>query len=192
MSSCSREVIASGQLDKRVLALLSFLSRSGLKPTIATLRCSAGRYDPSGYVPTQHLGDALAITKINGTPIAHHQGQGTITDTTIRTLLTLPGQFGAHQIVSLMHYPSSQSTLARSDHGDYIEVTFTPSKPAPPKAALKAKAAHSAQSAPAPVTVAGELSSAQWEQLLAHVGALPVPKVSTTPSSAAIPDGSGG
>ena len=55
----------------------------------------------------------------------------------------------------------------------------------------KAKAAHSAptgHSAPSPLSVSGELSAAQWEQLIARVGALPVPTVSTKPSSSAVAD----
>ncbi len=190
MSACSREVLAQGQIDKRVLALIAYLSRSGLSPTIAALRCSGSRYDVQGYVPATHLGDALAITDVNGTPVAHHQGPGSITDTTIRTLLSLPASFAPHQIVSLMHYPGAQSTLARSDHGAYIEVAFEVAKPA-----LSAKAAHSAPtgpSAPSPLSVGGDLSSAQWEALIARVGALPSPALVTSPSSSAITDPSGG
>jgi hypothetical protein len=190
LSACTRELLASGQIDKRVLALIAFLSRSGLAPTIAALRC--GAYDMAGYVPPEHSGDAIAITKINGIAVAQHQGQGSITDQTIRTLLSVPAQFAAHQIVSLMHYPGDPSTLARRDHGSYIEIVFEVAKPSALKAApATAKAAHSAptgQSAPSPLTVSGELSAAQWEQLVTRVGALPVPTVSMKPSSSAIPD----
>jgi hypothetical protein len=191
LSACSRTAIASGHIDKRVLALIAFLSRSGLKPTIAALSCSEGRYDSSGYVPSDHLGDAIAITKINAIAVAHHQGQGSITDTTIRTLLTVPARFAPHQIVSLMRYPSDPSTIARPDHGSYIELVFEVAKPGPAAATAKAKAAHSAptgHSAPSPLSVSGELSAAQWEQLIARVGALPVPTVSTKPSSSAVAD----
>ncbi len=73
-----------------------------------------------------HSGDAVAIVAINGVPIAGHQGAGSITDTTIRTLLTLRGDFTPARIVSLMHYPGAPSTLARADHGDYLEIAFSP------------------------------------------------------------------
>ncbi len=184
------------QIDKRALAVLSFLSRSGLKPTVGTLACGAGQFAAAGYVPVNHQGYAIAITKINGIAVAGNQGSGSVTDTTIRTLLTLPGQFAPHQIVSLMRYPGHASTLARSDHGRYIEIVF-----ARPKRASAAKAAsatttaqHSAPTAagaPSP-EVPGELSAVQWEQLIARLGALPVPSVSTKPSSSAIPDPAGG
>jgi hypothetical protein len=193
LSACSRHEVASGAIDKRALAMLAFLSRSGLKPTVGTLRC--GAYDAAGYVTSGHIGDAVAIVAINGVPIAGHQGAGSITDTTIRTLLTLQGDFVPAHIVSLMRYPGAPSTLARADHGDYIEVAF---RPAPHAAALKssttaavAAPASVGQTAPAPAAVMGELSVAQWEQLIGRIAGLPKPTVAVKPSSGAIPDGQG-
>jgi hypothetical protein len=190
LSACSRHEVASGAIDKRALALLAFLSRSGLKPTVGTLRC--GAYDAAGYVTPGHAGDAVAIVAINGVPIAGHQGAGSITDTTIRTLLTLQGGFTPARIVSLMHYPGAPSTLARADHGNYLEIAF---RPAPHAAALKspttAAVAHPAgagQTAPPPVAVMGELSVTQWEQLIGRIASLPKPTVAVKPSSGAIPD----
>jgi hypothetical protein len=194
MSPCSRREVASGAIDMRALAVLAFLSRSGLKPTVGTLTCGAGAYAAAGYVATGHSGDAVAITQINGIPIAGHQGSGSITDTTIRTLLTLQGKFVPHKIVSLMRYPGAAGTLARADHSDYIELVFA-QPPAPTHAAATASAARSGAtgpSAPVPPTLTGgELTPAQWEQLIARVAALPVPTVATKPSSAAIPDPKG-
>jgi hypothetical protein len=194
LSACSRHEVASGAIDKRALAVLAFLSRSGLKPTVGTLRC--GAYDAAGYVSPGHVGDAVAIVGINGVPIAGHQGAGSITDTTIRTLLTLHSHFTPARIVSLMRYPGAPSTLARADHGDYIEIAF---RPAPHPTALQspttAAVAHPAgvsQTAPAPpVAIMGELSVAQWEQLIGRIAGLPKPTVAVKPSSAAIPDSQG-
>jgi hypothetical protein len=195
LSACSRHEVASGAIDKRALAMLAFLSRSGLKPTVGTLRC--GSYDAAGYVSPGHAGDAVAIVAINGVPIAGHQGAGSITDTTIRTLLTLRGDFTPARIVSLMHYPGAPSTLARADHGDYVEIAF---RPAPHAAVLKtpttAAVAHPAGAgqtapAPAPVAIVGELSAAQWEQLIGRIAGLPKPTVAVRPSSGAIPDSQG-
>jgi hypothetical protein len=190
LSACSRHEVAAGAIDKRALAVLAFLSRSGLKPTVGTLRC--GAYDAVGYVAPGHAGNAVAIVAINGVPIAGHQGAGSITDTTIRTLLTLQGEFIPARIVSLMHYPGAPTTLARADHGDYVEIVFAPapSRLARTKSAATT-AAHSAgagQTAPAPGALVGELSAAQWEQLVARIAALPAPSVAVKPSAAAIPD----
>ena len=185
LSACSRHEVASGAIDKRALAALAFLSRSGLKPTVGTLRC--GAYDATGYVLPGHAGDAIAIVAINGTPIAGHQGAGTITDTTIRTLLTLQNEYLPAQIVSLMRYPGAPSTLARADHGDYIEIVFPPSAPSAAKLA-RAHAAGAAKTGSSQTAIAGELSPSQWEQLAGRVAALPAPSIVFKPSSAAIPD----
>ena len=93
-----------------------------------------------------------------------------------------------------MHYPGQARTLARKDHGAYIEISFL-APPQPPKGAKAAKAraakAH-ATAKNAPSVNVGDLSSAQWEALIARIGALPVPSVSAKPSSSAIPDNSRG
>ncbi len=103
-----RARIASGEIDKRALAVLSFLSRSGLKPTVGTLACGAGQFASAGYVPAEPRGlrhrDHEDQRHRRGRP----PGLGLVTDTTIRTLLTLPGQFAPHQIVSLMRYPGAR------------------------------------------------------------------------------------
>jgi soluble lytic murein transglycosylase-like protein len=193
MPACSRRQVASGAIDKRALAAIAFLSRSGLKPTVGTLACGAGAYATNGYVAPHHEGDAVALTHINGTPIAGHQGAGSITDTTIRTLLTLQGEFAPLYVVSLMRYPHAPSTLARADHGEYLELVFAPA-PAPARAghstvaALAAHSAASGRTAAAPALVGGELSPDQWDQLVARIGALAVPIVATRPSAAAVPD----
>jgi hypothetical protein len=199
LSACSSQEVASGLIDKRVLATLAFLSRSGLKPTVGTLRCGA-RADAhapaihSGKAAGDHIGYAVTISEINGVPVAGHQGPGSITDATIRTLLTLRGEFIPHRLVSLMQYPDAPVTLARPDHADRIEIDFSPV----PKSVLgqlaitaNATVAHSAgagKTAPPPLVVSGEISAAEWDKLIARIAALPAPKVSTQPSSSAIPD----
>jgi membrane-bound lytic murein transglycosylase B len=194
MPACSRHEVASGAIDKRVLVLLAFLSRSGLKPTVGTLRCGGGAYAVSGYVPVGHIGDAVAIAQINGTPIAGNQGPGSVTDTTIRTLLTLQGEFVPNQIVSLMRYPGAPNTLARPDHGDYIEIDFSQAlkhAPALKSTATTAVVAHSAgagRPAPSPLVVIGDMSATQWNRLITHIATLPQPTVAAKPSSAAIRD----
>ena len=189
MSPCSRREVLNGAIDKRALAVISFLSRSGLKPTVGTLECAGGAFAEAGFVSSGHAGDAVAITRINGVPIAGHQGSGSIADTTIRTLLTLQGEFVPAKIVSLMRYPGAPSTLARSDHGDYIEIVYAPApRPQGRALATAARSAPSGPAAPAPTLDRGELSPTQWEQLIARVATLPVPAIATKPSSAAIAD----
>jgi hypothetical protein len=185
LSACGRRDVAGGKVDRRLLAVLAFLSRSALTPTVGA-RCA----QPVGSGSAATL-DALDITAINGSPIAHHQGAGSITDLTIRTLLTLPGEFVPHQIVSLMRYPGAANTDAVSSAWDHIRVEFPPAEAGTalrPAATGNAHSAQSGGSAPAPRVTATTLSSTQWDQLLTRAGALPAPSVRTKPSSAAIPD----
>jgi hypothetical protein len=197
LDACGRRDVAGGDLDRRVLAVLELLSRSGLQPTVAGLRCPHGgdRSDALGNASSaasshsaalraeaHEGGTAVDISAINGIPIAGHQGPGTVADAVIRTLLTLHGQFAPHRIVSLMKYPEAPSTEALPAAWDHIHIDFLPPHPA------MAHAAATGPSAAAPLAVTGDLSEAQWSQLIARIAALPKPTVATAPSSAAIRD----
>ncbi|HEV2975251.1 MAG TPA: lytic murein transglycosylase [Solirubrobacteraceae bacterium] len=190
--ACGRQDIASGAIDKRVLAVLEFLSRIGLKPTVSALRCGHSEMTVSGFVSEHYTGDAVDISAINGIPIAGHQGAGSITDLTIRALLTLQGEFVPHQIISLMQYPGAPNTLAMPEHWNHIHVGFRPvagDVPLSPAAAAKAaRSAGAGKTAPAPIVTPSPLSSTQWNQLVSRIGSLPAPKVTTKPSGSAIKD----
>jgi membrane-bound lytic murein transglycosylase B len=185
---CGRQDIAAGKIDKRVLAVLAFLSRTGLKPTVSALECGHSEMTVSGFVSEHFTGDAVDISAINGIPIAGHQGAGTITDLTIRTLLTLQGEFVPHQIISLMQYPGAPNTLAMPEHWNHIHVGFHPSAAQLPLNGQAAQAAAAGKAAPTPVIVPSDLSTTQWNQLVTRIGALPAPKVAAKRSPAAITD----
>src|SRR6201999_986224 len=142
---CGRQDIAAGKIDKRVLAVLAFLSRTGLKPTVSALECGHSEMTVSGFVSEHFTGDAVDISAINGIPIAGHQGAGSITDLTIRALLTLQGEFVPHQIISLMQYPGASNTLAMPEHWNHIHVGFHPAAGQLPATPAAAGAAHSAR-----------------------------------------------
>ncbi len=186
---CGRQDIASGKIDKRVLAVLAFLSRTGLQPTVSALECGHSEITVSGYVSEHYTGDAVDISAINGTPIADHQGAGSITDLTIRTLLTLQGEFVPHQIISLMQYPGAPNTLAMPEHWNHIHVGFRPTAAQLPlNGQAAASAASAGKGAPSPVSVPSDLSTTQWNQLVTRIGALPAPKVAAKPGPSAIKD----
>jgi hypothetical protein len=187
MGACARYEVAAGRVNKRVLAVLAFLSRSGLEPTVSVLRCSQRQYKTTSF-----NSDEVDISAINGTPIAGHQGPETITELTIRTLLTLPSGFVPHEIVSLMRFPGAHNTHANKVAWNHIHLAFRPPAPASTlEEAATARAAHSARAghtAPAPLVTTSALSSAQWNQLMQRVGALALPTIAAKPTSAAIPD----
>jgi hypothetical protein len=169
---CGRQDIQTGQIDRRVLATLEFLAVSGLKPTVSALKCGHSDLTSEGNVSEHSTGDAVDISQINGIPIAGHQGPGSITDTTIRKLLTLQGSMEPHQIISLMSYPGADNTLARADHYNHIHVGFRPLF---------------AQSASLAGSLSSSITPSQWIKLIARLGEIPDPTVSSGPSAAAIP-----
>jgi hypothetical protein len=195
IDACGRQAVASGAVDRRLLAVLAFLSRSGLKPTASGLRCVHARSAATGLPAVAVSGTAVDISAIDGIAVAGSQGPGTVTDVTIRTLLTLRGEFVPHEISSLMQYPGAANTLPKREAWDHIHIGFGPlalaAQASPAAAAAVAAAAkHSAKTgavAPPPLLVGGELSSTQWNQLFTHIATLPAPAVAVKPSSTAIP-----
>jgi murein DD-endopeptidase MepM/ murein hydrolase activator NlpD len=169
---CGRQDIETGQIDRRVLATLEFLEVSQLKPTVSALKCGHSDMTSEGNVSEHSTGDAVDISEINGTPIVGHQGPGSITDVTIRKLLTLQGSMKPHQIISLMSYPGADNTLAMADHFNHIHVGFRP------LAAESAKLASSLSSS---------ITPSEWIKLISRLGEIPDPTVASGPSAAAIP-----
>jgi len=191
LDACARREVASGAVDRRVLAVLAFLSRSGLEPTASGLRCGQTRHAGSGGQAAGGSGASVDVSAINGTAIAGHQGPGTITDLAIRTLLTLPAGFVPHEIISLMRYPGASNTHAESGSWNRIQLDFlaAPATAAlSPAAAGTAHSARSGASAPSPLVATVGLNADQWNQLMTRVGALAEPTIATKPSSAAVPD----
>jgi murein DD-endopeptidase MepM/ murein hydrolase activator NlpD len=168
---CGRRDIASGQIDRRVLATLEFLSASGLKPTVSALKCGHSLYTTSGNISEHSTGDAVDIAAINGIPIVGHQGPGSITDITIRRLLTLQGTMKPHQIISLMTFDGADNTLALPDHYDHIHVGFRP---------LYTPNQHLGKQ------LDSVLKPSQWIKLIDRIGTIDNPTVLTQPSKYAI------
>ena len=123
---CGRRDVATGIIDRRVLVTLAYLAASNLKPRVSALQCGHSYYTSGGSVSWHSSGNAADIASINGTPILGHQGKGSITDVTIRRLLTLQGTMRPSQIISLMTYAGHPNTMSMSDHADDIHVGFQP------------------------------------------------------------------
>jgi murein DD-endopeptidase MepM/ murein hydrolase activator NlpD len=168
---CGRRDIRAGNIDRRVLATLEFLSASGLKPTVSALECGHGYYTASGNVSEHSSGSAVDIAAINGIPILGHQGEGSITDMTIRRLLTLQGTMKPHQIISLMTFDGADNTVALPDHNDHIHVGFRPQYGSDSKAGRQLDAV---------------LKPKQWIKLIDRLGQIDNPKVLTSPSQYSI------
>jgi membrane-bound lytic murein transglycosylase B len=191
LGKCDREQVAAGKVGSRTLALLVFLSRSGLKPTVGELRCGRVAYTARGLTTSFPPPGTIDIAAINGIPIAGHQGAGTITDITIRTLLTIPSQFAPKRIVSLMKYPGAPSTIAAADYASYIKIELAVGAhgaSASKAVGANAKSAAAANKTTAPGATDVVLGTNEWQRLVGQIGSLPTPKLSSKPSASAIRD----
>jgi hypothetical protein len=168
---CGRRDIASGAIDRRVLATLEFLTASGLKPTVSALKCGHSFLTTSGNISEHSSGSAVDIAAINGIPIVGHQGAGSITDITIRRLLTLQGTMKPHQIISLMTFDGADNTLSLPDHYDHIHVGFHPLYGDNKELGKQLDSV---------------LKPGQWIKLIDRIGAIDNPTVLTQPSKYAI------
>jgi murein DD-endopeptidase MepM/ murein hydrolase activator NlpD len=157
--NCGRRDVRAGLIDRRILAAIEFLSASGLDPTISGLACDAGH---NGIDTAGASGASMDISAINNIPILGHQGSGSITDITIRRLLTLQGFMAPTEIISLMSYRGQSNTLSLPDHANRIQVTYTPSFGKNKKLAGEVRSI---------------LKPRQWIQLIQHIGEIPEPTV---------------
>ncbi len=166
--SCGRNDIQSGQIDRRVLAVMEYLVAKGYHLTITSLKCGHSYLTSSGNVSAHSYGSAVDIAAVNGIPIAGHQGPGTITEAVIKDLLLLQGSMRPAQIISLMDL--GPPTFILPDHWNHIHVGYTFS------------------TAGSQIKQLGEiLKPEQWQRLIQRLGQIQNPKVPSKPSAAALP-----
>jgi hypothetical protein len=169
--ACGRRDIQAGLVDRRILAVIEFLTASGLDPTVSGLVCGHSTGAQYGVDAAGTTGASIDISKINNVPIQRHQGSGSITDTTIRRLLTLQGVFKPDQIISTMSYRSQDNTISLPDHQNRIQITYSTQYGANNSLSNEVKAI---------------LQPGQWTQLINRISQIPEPIVTITPSKYAI------
>ncbi|HET9163781.1 MAG TPA: lytic murein transglycosylase [Solirubrobacterales bacterium] len=167
---CGRTDIATGKIDRRVLAMLEYLVSKGFTMTITALECGHSYLTTSGNVSEHSTGDAVDIATINGVPVTGHQGPGTLTDELIRTVLQLQGTMHPHQVISLEDLPG-ETSFALPDHYDHVHVGYRPLAGGFGEEEFDAL-----------------LKPRQWLRLTHRLEGIQNPKVPTGPSRFALPD----
>ncbi len=122
---CGRSDIATGKIDRRVLAMLEYLVSKGFTLTITALECGHGYLTTSGNVSEHSTGDAVDIAVINGVAVTGNQGPGTLADELIKDVLQLQGTMHPHQVISLEDLPG-ETSFAMADHYDHVHVGYRP------------------------------------------------------------------
>ncbi len=167
---CGQEDIASGQIDRRVLALLEYLRVKGFELTVTSLKCGHGFLTASGNVSEHSSGDAVDIAAINGVPVLGNQGPGSLTNQANREILRLQGTMHPHQLISLEDLPGPTS-FAAADHADHIHVGF-----------------HAIGDNPLETRFSPLLKPDQWQRLINRLGQIENPEVAIRPSASSLPD----
>ncbi|MCB0856554.1 MAG: lytic murein transglycosylase [Solirubrobacterales bacterium] len=169
---CDRDYIASGSIDRRILATIEFITANGYSMLITSMLCGReSSITTSGNVSNHTRGSAIDIAAINGevvTPAT--QGPGSLTDQVARLVLTLQGTMAPDEVISLMEYPQPAG-FAMGDHGDHLHVGFSPM----------------AGSDEPGGSIASTLGAEQWEQLTERLGQITNPDVPTVPSDDSLP-----
>ena len=166
--SCGRSDVQTGQIDRRVLAVMEYLVAKGYRLTITSLKCGHSYLTSSGNVSAHSYGSAVDIAAVNGIPITGHQGPGTITEAVIKDLLLLQGSMRPAQIISLMDL--GPPTFILPDHYNHIHVGYT------------------FTTGGSSIKQLGQiLKPEQWQRLIQRLGQIQNPKVPAKPSAAALP-----
>jgi hypothetical protein len=199
LSACSRHAIATGDVDRRVLAALEFLIASGLDPTVSTLACHGGG---GALSASANRGvDAVTLSAFNGVAILGHHGSGSVAAQAVRRLLTLPDAMRPDRIVAPGPVAASMGNPVAQGQPAAIEIDFGSERPTRvargallghPTTDVAGRTGTSASPAAHPATKgarsAPALNTAQWRKLIARVLRLPQPHVPGKPTGAAVPD----
>ena len=167
---CGRQDVETGQIDRRVLALLEYLAERGFRLTVTSLKCGHSVLTSSGNVSQHSTGGAVDIAQINGQPVLGNQGPGTLSYALVRDLLQLQGTMTPDQVISLMDLGGP--SFAMADHDDHVHIGY------------------------APLTGPGSdpdrqfteiLKPDQWQRLIGRIAKIDNPKVPTSPSKVSLP-----
>jgi len=169
---CGREDVETGQIDRRVLAVLEYLRAKGFDElTITALKCGHSFLTTSGNVSEHSTGDAVDIAAIDGVPVIGNQGPGSLADQLIKEVLTLQGTMAPHQVISLEDLPG-EASFAMADHADHVHIGFRP--------------VESGNPFDSPGNAL--LDPDQWQRLIDRLGQIENPEVPIAPSKFSEPD----
>jgi murein DD-endopeptidase MepM/ murein hydrolase activator NlpD len=167
ISECDRIEVRAGQIDRRVLATLAFLSEQGFRLTVTSMLC--GRHasiTTSGNVSNHSFGGAIDIALINGVPVLGNQGPGTLTEELLKAVLRLQGTMVPDELISLQDLGGP--SFAMGDHADHVHIGWRPAAGSGPNGEFVQL-----------------LKPEQWLRLTDRLGEIDNPTVPTTPPKSA-------
>jgi hypothetical protein len=117
-----RDDVAAGRVDVRVIVLIGYLAERHGSVTVSSLFSGHRRFARPGVVSAHVYGHAVDIAAVGGSAIAGNQQPGGLTEAAVRSVLLLPAELQAQQVISLLGLGGPSFPLR--DHGDHIHVGF--------------------------------------------------------------------
>ena len=114
--------IRSGKIDVRVLVLIRYLANVHGQVTVSSLHSGHGLYSRPGVISAHIYGLAVDISALGGVSILGHQQPGSVTERAVRSILVLPGELQAKQVISLLGLGGPSFPLG--NHDDHIHVGY--------------------------------------------------------------------
>ena len=171
LSPCDLNYVRGGQIDRRVLATMEYLTARGYRLTVTSMLCGRETsITTSGNVSNHSYGGAIDIAQINGIPVLGNQGAGTVAEALVRDTLELQGTMEPDEVISLMSFGGP--SFAMSDHHDHVHIGFRPTSG--PSSSLDKQFVQL-------------LEPDQWERLISQIGDIDNPTVPTKPSKYSLP-----
>jgi murein DD-endopeptidase MepM/ murein hydrolase activator NlpD len=171
LSDCDRIEIRGGQIDRRILGTLAYLSEQGFQLRITSMLCGRhGSITTSGNISNHSFGGAVDIAMINGVPVLGNQGPGTLTHELLKAVLRLQGTMVPDELISLESLGGP--SFAMGDHADHVHIGYSPI------------AGTGAQAGFVQL-----LKPDQWLRLTDRLEEIDNPEVPTKPSDSSLPAG---
>jgi hypothetical protein len=114
--------IRSGRIDVRVLVLIRYLANVHGQVTVSSLHSGHGLYSRPGVISAHIYGLAVDISALGGVSILGHQQPGSVTERAVRSILLLPAELQAQQVISLLGLGGPSFPLG--NHDDHIHVGY--------------------------------------------------------------------
>jgi hypothetical protein len=122
LSAAGAGDVASGRVDVRVLVVIRYLAVTFHQVTVSSLITGHPMFARPRVISAHMDGLAVDISRLNGISIYGHQQLGSITERAIESLLRLPQELQAKQIISLLGLGGPSFPL--HNHYDHIHVGF--------------------------------------------------------------------
>ena len=176
LAACDRDYVRGGQIDRRIMAVIEYLTARGYRLTITSMLCGRETsITTSGNVSHHSFGSAIDIAAINDQPVLGNQGVGTLTYALVRDVLQLQGTMLPSQVITLMDLGGP--SFAMSDHADHVHIGYSPTSGPGSKADKR---------------FVQLLKPAQWQRLIGRIAEIDNPEVPTKPSKFSLPSVKGG